>query len=1183
MALKGSLKDFSIPDLFQLLNFGKKNGTLNLTRGQARGYICFRNGEVFFATTNWKRQSLGLKLLNAGIVSKAQIDEALQLQRTSARGQRLGQLLIREGHITMSQLEVFIEEQIQDAVFEMLRWTDGDFDFQPGAVFPEEDIGLSISTEELIMEGSRRLDEWNRIEKKIPSLEAVFRMTSMHGREAAQISLTPEEWMVLTHVDGDKDVRQIVELTGMSTLHACKILYGLLGAGLLESVAPVQDEKEADLRLGRLAEELERAEEGAGEPPAPGEVPELEPEQLEVLAHGGGAVAETKESVPPATTGEEWEVADALGEVFERLEVAAQEDVLTAADRDEAAEPHTAAPDAEEAGALAIEIGAEAGEEILVEEIVFSPPDAGPIEVEEADEAVRESAAGLPPAGGPAEAGMPTAVPWLPGSRRILEEEKRKEEEYIRRMKEAALEDSVESQETLRIDRKEAELEELKKKISSLLPEGMGLDEVEEEPREEAPQRALDESAQKITGESVEAREAKREYLEKKFGKAEKLAGEGEIAGSEPEEIPEEWKSHLEKSAPREQGADLYGAPAGREGVGIDLEKILGGAFRGAAVAEGEGAEPQGFTAAWEPLEAPRQPEWSGDAPGGEHAAAGILAEAWERPAGGDETLEDAMMTPALESIMLEDLPEGTAAGVAPMDAAALPAEAEEGAGEPPMAAPRDALTEPPAMSMLERAMLEDISAAETPLPGEDVFAPQAQPEALSSASQETFFEIDEDVRAGVGGAAEAPLEESFAGEPHELQVEAAGEGLESPGCVDFADEIAALEKEMLAEHALPHELKMEVPREAMPPQTILRGDVPPSLEELDKVITAGEEETLPATEPDVASHDAWGRMAEEVRETGWPQGETDAPAPYRLLEELAEAAPEDIYIPPPPFESAEPTYAPPMQQMPELEISEPEYAPPPMQQMPELEVSEPEYAPPMQQMPELEMPEPIERLEALAEASEVSPEEAYVPPLLLESAEPTYAEPAQAMPELEASEPEYAPPPMQQMPELEMPEPIERLEALAEASEVSPEEAYVPPLLLESAEPTYAEPAQAMPEFEVSEPEYAPPPQGRETAPAAAPTVPREEGAGGYAEEEGYGEDHEFDMGNYSLERELAELTGASMPQPTKKIKIPLKPKGEDGDVEEIDKGKPLPKVKRDKAVTKSIIMRIIDGIKRL
>ncbi|MGQ9537286.1 MAG: hypothetical protein ACUVT4_08685 [Actinomycetota bacterium] len=81
-------------------------------------------------------------------------------------------------------------------------------------------------------------------------------------------------------------------------------------------------------------------------------------------------------------------------------------------------------------------------------------------------------------------------------------------------------------------------------------------------------------------------------------------------------------------------------------------------------------------------------------------------------------------------------------------------------------------------------------------------------------------------------------------------------------------------------------------------------------------------------------------------------------------------------------------------------------------------------------------------------------------------------------------------------------------------------------------------------------------------------------------AQEVGYGE---LDIDSYTLERELAELTGAAIPQPTKKIKIPIKPKGEEGKVEEIERGKPVPKVKRDKAVTKSIIMRIIDGIKRL
>ena len=78
MPLKGSLRDFSLPDLFQLIHFGKKNGTLNITNGDAKGYVCFRNGNVFFATHNWKRSPLGERLVASGMVNEGQIDEALK-------------------------------------------------------------------------------------------------------------------------------------------------------------------------------------------------------------------------------------------------------------------------------------------------------------------------------------------------------------------------------------------------------------------------------------------------------------------------------------------------------------------------------------------------------------------------------------------------------------------------------------------------------------------------------------------------------------------------------------------------------------------------------------------------------------------------------------------------------------------------------------------------------------------------------------------------------------------------------------------------------------------------------------------------------------------------------------------------------------------------------------------------
>jgi Domain of unknown function (DUF4388) len=233
MPLKGALRDFSLPDLFQLIHFGKKNGTLVIANGDMMGYVCFRNGNVFFATHNWKRAPLGQRLIEAGMITQEQLDEALELQNTTHADQRVGNILVELGHLSRESLEVFVEEHIRDAVFNLLRWNEGDFDFDPDQIFPEEDIGLSMSTEDLIMEGSRRLDEWFQIEKKVPSLDSVFKVTKAPGKDASEMNLTSEEWLVLYHVDGNSTVRDIIAKSGQSALVTCKALYGLVTAGLV--------------------------------------------------------------------------------------------------------------------------------------------------------------------------------------------------------------------------------------------------------------------------------------------------------------------------------------------------------------------------------------------------------------------------------------------------------------------------------------------------------------------------------------------------------------------------------------------------------------------------------------------------------------------------------------------------------------------------------------------------------------------------------------------------------------------------------------------------------------------------------------------------------------------------------------------------------------------------------------
>lgn len=244
MALEGNLRDFSLGDMFRLLASGSKTGTLYLENTEAQGKVCFKKGRVFFASSNWNRESLGRRLVKAGVISEKQLRQALGLQKIQKKekaGRRLGQILVDEGYMESKILENFIQEQINDTLFDLFRWEDGELRFEADEVAEEEDIGVSVSVENIIMEASRRLEMWNRIRQKIPSLNTAFVMAGAPGDKSMEIHLKPKEWMLMCYLHGGRSVRELVDLTGYNDFETAKILYGMYSAGLIEKVGPEDD------------------------------------------------------------------------------------------------------------------------------------------------------------------------------------------------------------------------------------------------------------------------------------------------------------------------------------------------------------------------------------------------------------------------------------------------------------------------------------------------------------------------------------------------------------------------------------------------------------------------------------------------------------------------------------------------------------------------------------------------------------------------------------------------------------------------------------------------------------------------------------------------------------------------------------------------------------------------------
>lgn len=268
MALRGNLKDFSLPDVFQLVQLSRKTGVLRIVGQDAEGTIWFRDGEVFFAQSDWRRDHLGERLVAAQRITPAALARALEIRSAEPDdGRRLGQILVDEGYITHQVLEAFVQEQIQDTIFDLMRWEEGDFDFEVLPDVVDEDIGLSVSVENIVMEGSRRLEEWGRIKKKVPSTDMVFKMATAPGEGTFEISLKPAEWNLLLLVDGTRSVSELAHTTRRTDFEVARIIYGLFSAGLLE--VPSDDEVER-LRADRVRREQRRAAAGT---PAPAEVP----------------------------------------------------------------------------------------------------------------------------------------------------------------------------------------------------------------------------------------------------------------------------------------------------------------------------------------------------------------------------------------------------------------------------------------------------------------------------------------------------------------------------------------------------------------------------------------------------------------------------------------------------------------------------------------------------------------------------------------------------------------------------------------------------------------------------------------------------------------------------------------------------------------------------------------------
>jgi len=267
MALTGTLKDFGIAEILQLIGQQAKSGVLHLESRDDEIHIAIADGSVVRAESAGRktRERLGNMLVRAELLTKEELDYALDLQKRSLR--RLGDIVVELGFVTKEDLREMTALQTTETVYRLFHWKSGTYAFEPGDVEWDRETVTPLRAESVLMEGFRQVDEWPMIRKRITSTAMTFeRLRALEPERAPAggdksddvddafdalgdepeekkgefASLGAKERRIYDLALRGRTVEKIVDLARLGEFETCKALLNLVNLGYLEAVAPAR-------------------------------------------------------------------------------------------------------------------------------------------------------------------------------------------------------------------------------------------------------------------------------------------------------------------------------------------------------------------------------------------------------------------------------------------------------------------------------------------------------------------------------------------------------------------------------------------------------------------------------------------------------------------------------------------------------------------------------------------------------------------------------------------------------------------------------------------------------------------------------------------------------------------------------------------------------------------------------
>ena len=237
MALKGNLREFSLVQLFNLINLAKKSGALYIETAGQSARLVFRDGKLIYAATGMEHVPL-VRMMSRAKMIPSSLAASLGERYKTLSDKELGIHLINAGYLSQEQIFAGIESHLKDTLRGLFGWTDASFHFEMGELPPDGVIPVRVDLESIIMEASRKLHELEDLKSEIPSLEMALKFSERPGLNIRNVNLNAEEWRVVSYVNPKNTIRQIAGAAKLDELQVRKVVFDLMQAGLVELVRP---------------------------------------------------------------------------------------------------------------------------------------------------------------------------------------------------------------------------------------------------------------------------------------------------------------------------------------------------------------------------------------------------------------------------------------------------------------------------------------------------------------------------------------------------------------------------------------------------------------------------------------------------------------------------------------------------------------------------------------------------------------------------------------------------------------------------------------------------------------------------------------------------------------------------------------------------------------------------------